>query len=86
MGKYVLMIIKVIINIVNTKGNETIKNFIKMTIKEIAKMKKLAILIILMLTVMSCSYMEGGERLIRERGMRCRYNYKGELQHCGFIN
>ena len=86
MGKYVLMIIKVIINIVNTKGNETIKNFINMTIKEIVKMKKLAILIILMLTVMSCSYFEGADRQIRERGMRCRYNYKGELQHCGFIN
>lgn len=49
-------------------------------------MKKLVILIILILTAISCSYMEGGERLIRERGRRWRYNYKGEVQHCEFIN
>ena len=30
--------------------------------------------------------MEGGERAMRERGWRCRYNYKGELRHCGYIN
>ena len=76
------MIIKVIINIVNTKGNETIKNFINMTIKEIVKMKKLAILIILMLTVMSCSYFEGADRQIRERGIECRYNKRGGVENC----
>lgn len=58
----------------------------KRTIKEMVSMKKLVILIILILTAISCSYMEGGERLIRERGRRCRYNYKGEVRHCEFIN
>ena len=49
-------------------------------------MKKIIILAILMLAILSCSYMEGGERAIRERGLRCRYNYKGELQGCYYIN
>ena len=49
-------------------------------------MKKILILVILIITIIGCSYMEGGERAIRERGRRCRYNYKGELQHCGYIN
>ena len=45
-------------------------------------MKKVVISVILMLTAISCSYVEGGERLIRERGVECPYNYKGELQIC----
>jgi len=49
-------------------------------------MEKLLILVILMMTTISCSYMEGGERQMRERGWECRYNGKGEVQHCGFIN
>ena len=49
-------------------------------------MKKIIMLVILIFTILSCSYMEGGERAIRERGRRCRYNYKGELQHWGYIN
>ena len=49
-------------------------------------MKKIIILVILIFTILSCSYMEGGERAIRERGLRCRYNYKGEVQNCDFIN
>ena len=59
---------------------------LKNIIKEMARMKNLVILVILILTAISCSYVESGERQLRERGMRCRYNYKGELQHCGFIN
>ena len=49
-------------------------------------MKRIIILVVLAITVMSCSYFEGAERAERERGRRCRYNYKGELQHCGYIN
>lgn len=49
-------------------------------------MKNLVILVILILTAISCSYVESGERQLRERGWECRYNYKGEVQVCGFIN
>ncbi len=48
-------------------------------------MKKIIILVILIFTILSCSYMEGGERAIRERGRICRYNYKGEVQSCDYI-
>ena len=48
-------------------------------------MKKIIMLVILMATIMGCSYMEGGERAIRERGRECMYNYKGELQGCNYI-
>nr|WP_314115160.1 hypothetical protein [uncultured Leptotrichia sp.] len=48
-------------------------------------MKKLAILIILMLTVISCSYFEGAERTMKERGYECMHTYKGELQGCNYI-
>ena len=49
-------------------------------------MKRIIMLVILVMTIISCSYFEGAERAERERGRRCRYNYKGELQHCGYIN
>ena len=50
-------------------------------------MKKLIVLMSLVSAlVVNCSYFEGAERAERERGRRCRYNYKGELQHCGYIN
>ena len=53
-------------------------------------MKKMIALIVLLLTVTSCSELAeleaGHQQRMRERGMRCRYNYKGELQHCGYIN
>ena len=48
-------------------------------------MKKLLILVILMMTTISCSYMEDGERQMRERGWECMYTYKGELQGCNYI-
>ena len=46
-------------------------------------MKKLEILFILMMTVASCSYLDGSEARRRER--ECMYNYKGELQGCNYI-
>ncbi|ERK47431.1 hypothetical protein HMPREF1552_02428 [Leptotrichia sp. oral taxon 879 str. F0557] len=46
-------------------------------------MKKLEILFILMMTVASCSYLDGSEA--RRRGRECMYNYKGELQGCNYI-
>ena len=53
-------------------------------------MKRIITLIILLITVTSCSELaeleSGRQQRIRERGYRCRYNYKGELQHCGYIN
>ena len=59
---------------------------LKNIIKEMARMKNLVILVILILTAISCSYVESGERQLRERGWECRYNYKGEVQVCGYIN
>ncbi|ERK47416.1 hypothetical protein [Leptotrichia sp. oral taxon 879] len=54
------------------------------------KDEKMIALIVLLLTVTSCSELAeleaGHQQRMRERGMRCRYNYKGELQHCGYIN
>ena len=50
-------------------------------------MKKIMILtVLILLLIVNCSYFEGAERAERERGWECRYNYKGELQHCGYIN
>ena len=53
-------------------------------------MKKIIALVILLASVMSCSElaeMEARSQQRRmERGRQCRYNYKGEVQHCGYIN
>lgn len=49
-------------------------------------MRKLMVLIILVISTVSCSYFEGAERAEKERGRECRYNYKGEVQVCGYIN
>lgn len=45
-------------------------------------MKRIIILVILIIAVVSCSYMEGGERAIRERGIECRYNKRGGVENC----
>ena len=61
-----------------------------MMIKEMVYMKKIIILAILTTMIMSCSELarmeEEYQQDLRERGRRCRYNYKGEVQHCGYIN
>ena len=46
-------------------------------------MKKLAILVVLMMIVASCSYLDGSEA---RRGWECLYNRKGEVQVCGYVN
>ena len=53
-------------------------------------MKKIIILFILGLIV-SCTaedmnLIREARREREERGYQCRYNGKGEVQHCGFIN
>ena len=49
-------------------------------------MKRIMILIVLVsVLVVNCSYFEGAERTERERGVECRYNYKGEIQGCNYI-
>ena len=45
-------------------------------------MKKI---IILVMTIIGCSYFEGAERAERERGLECRYNYRGEIQGCNYM-
>ena len=47
-------------------------------------MKRIVMLVILMMTIVGCSYLDGSEAA--RRGWRCRYNYKGELQGCYYIN
>jgi len=53
-------------------------------------MKKIIMLVILLLIVTICSELaeleEKSQQIRRERGWEYRYNYKGELQHCGYIN
>ena len=42
-------------------------------------MKRIITLIALLITVMS-------EQIKRERGWECRYDGRGVVQHCGYIN
>ena len=52
-------------------------------------MKKVIMLAILVMTVISCSElaeMEAkSEQIKRERGWECRYNYRGEIQGCNYM-
>ena len=47
-------------------------------------MKKIIMLIMLVFTILSCSYLDGSEA--KRRGWECMYNYKGEIQGCNYIN
>ena len=55
-------------------------------------MKKIIILAILvMTTIFNCTerdlmIMREADREMNERGRECRYNGRGEVQHCGYIN
>ena len=53
--------------------------------KEIGCMKKIIILSILVMSTISCSYFEGAEKTMKERGYECTYNGRGEAQVCGYI-
>ena len=52
-------------------------------------MKKIIMLVVLVITVMSCSELAeleaGRQQRIRERGYECMYTHKGELQGCNYI-
>ena len=52
-------------------------------------MKKIIMLVVLVITTMSCSELAEMEaksqQMRRERGRECMYNYKGELQGCNYI-
>ena len=47
-------------------------------------MKRIVMLVILMMTIVGCSYLDGSEAA--RRGYECTYNSKGEVQVCGYIN
>ena len=50
-------------------------------------MKKLMVLIVLIsVLVVSCSYFEVAEKERRDRGRECRYNKRGGLESCRYIN
>ena len=52
-------------------------------------MKKIIMLVVLVITVMSCSELAEMEaksqQIKRERGYECMYTHKGELQGCNYI-
>ena len=50
-------------------------------------MKKIAILVILMLVVVNCSYFEAAAETERRRGgVECRYNKRGGVEDCRYRN
>ena len=49
-------------------------------------MKKLAILLILIITIASYADIMASRERMEQRGRACRYNYKGEVQSCDYIN
>lgn len=54
-------------------------------------MKKIILLIISIIMIASCTaedinLIREARREREERGRECRYNYKGEVQSCDFIN
>ena len=51
-------------------------------IREEAIMKKIRVLIVSAALIVSCSYFEGADRQIRERGIECRYNKRGGVENC----
>ena len=52
-------------------------------------MKKIIILIILLIAIISCSELAeleaGHQQRMKERGYECTYNSKGEVQVCGYM-
>ena len=48
-------------------------------------MKRIIILVILIIAVVSCSYMEAAEAERRERGVECRYNKRGGVENCRYM-
>ena len=52
-------------------------------------MKKIIMLVVLVITVMSCSELSEMEarhqQRMKERGWECMYNHKGEIQGCNYI-
>ncbi|WP_369713690.1 hypothetical protein AB8B23_04845 [Leptotrichia sp. HSP-342] len=49
-------------------------------------MKKIILLLTLLILISSCTAFEIANQMEKERGRECRYNYKGEVQNCGYIN
>jgi len=58
-------------------------------IMEMIYMKKIIMLVVLVITIMSCSELSEMEarhqQRMKERGWECMYNYKGEIQGCNYI-
>ena len=54
-------------------------------------MKRIIILIILVMVIFNCTerdlmIMREADREVNERGRECRYNKRGGLEHCRYIN
>nr|WP_314115157.1 hypothetical protein [uncultured Leptotrichia sp.] len=49
-------------------------------------MKRIIILIISVMTVASCSYLDAAREEMNERGVECRYNRRGRVENCRYMN
>ena len=49
-------------------------------------MRILIVLSILVFVIISCSDLAESRERLKERGVKCTYNYKGEVQYCDYIN
>ena len=50
-------------------------------------MKRIVILVTLMIiAITSCSYLDEAREEMNERGVECRYNKRGGVENCRYIN
>ena len=49
-------------------------------------MKRIIMLIVLVILISNCTAFEIANQMERERGRECRYNKRGGVEHCRFIN
>ena len=49
-------------------------------------MKRIIILIISVMTVASCSYLDAAREEMNERGVKCRYNRRGGVENCRYMD
>ena len=49
-------------------------------------MRKLMILAILMLLIIGCADIMASRARIKERGVECRYNKRGGVENCQYMN
>jgi len=53
---------------------------------ELISVKKIILLLTLLTLISSCTAFEIANQMEKERGRECRYNKRGGLENCGYIN